>query len=389
MSPPVEPSVEVSHTLNDGHYSVSFTQADRDNPHNWSVWKKTWVVLISVVLVLNSTMSTSISALGSSQITRYFHQNHEVDSTLPTSIYLAGYVFGSLIFSPLSEQYGRRIISILTFYLYSIFVVACALAPSFSALLFFRFCAGLNASSPMSVTGGVFADVFHEPRARGRIMALYMVVTISGPLLGSIIDAYVSSDSSSWRWTYWTTAIIAGCTAVGVAFQPESFAPVVLQRKAKRLRKERKDPRYIALSDTSSQTFQEIAVVVLTRPVRMIFTEPVCFFVCLYLGLIYAIFYIQFQSYSLIFKGVYGFNVEQLSLTLLPSEYIKYILQQNVSDDVQSALGRSHQAPSTWSGTTSLQAPPGQVIQLPGSKNIDDCHWLASEGPSSQLQSSG
>jgi MFS family permease len=92
-------------------------------------------------------------------------------------MYLVGYIIGPLLFGPLSEAYGRQAIMISTFFFYTIFTMACALAPTWSALLGFRFLAGANASSPIAVVGGIYADLYDDPVTRGRAMSVFMSVS--------------------------------------------------------------------------------------------------------------------------------------------------------------------------------------------------------------------
>jgi len=63
-----------------------------------------------------------------------------------------------------------------SFVVFTIFTMACALAPSWNSFLFFRFATGVNASSPIAVVGGVYADIYKNPVSRGRAMALFMGV---------------------------------------------------------------------------------------------------------------------------------------------------------------------------------------------------------------------
>lgn len=95
---------------------------------------------------------------------------------LPISIYLVGYVLGPLLFGPLSETYGRKWIMTGTFSCFTIFTLACAVAPNWPSLLIFRLIVGVNAACPVSVVGGLYADIFADPVKRGRAMALFMAV---------------------------------------------------------------------------------------------------------------------------------------------------------------------------------------------------------------------
>ena len=65
---------------------------------------------------------------------------------------------------------------ITTFALFTLFTLACAVAPNWPAFLVFRFIVGVNASSAITVTGGVYADLYDDPVTRGRAMAFFMAV---------------------------------------------------------------------------------------------------------------------------------------------------------------------------------------------------------------------
>jgi multidrug resistance protein len=211
---------------------------------------------------------------------------------LPTSLYLVGYVLGPLVFSPLSETYGRKIVMISTFAVYSGFTLGCALAPTFAGLVIMRLIAGIGASTPNSVIGGVYADLFSDIKLRGRIIALYMTCTTFGPLIGPIASGYVGVVS--WRWAYWVMLILAGVTWPALLLMPETYGPVVLQKKAQKLRKQGNED-VMAPIELERRDFYQLAVVVLTRPVRMFFFEALVLFSCLYTALIYAIFYSKFR----------------------------------------------------------------------------------------------
>lgn len=94
---------------------VCFHPGDPDNPHNWSARKKILVVVVGIATVMNSTIASSIASGATNEIQAYFHLTNQADLVLPTSIYLVGYVVGPLVFSPLSESYGRKWVMIGTF----------------------------------------------------------------------------------------------------------------------------------------------------------------------------------------------------------------------------------------------------------------------------------
>lgn len=64
-----------------------------------------------------------------------------------------------------------------SFALFSIFTLACALAPNWKAFLVFRLICGINASSSIAITSGIYADIYADSVARGRAIAFYITVS--------------------------------------------------------------------------------------------------------------------------------------------------------------------------------------------------------------------
>ncbi len=96
---------------------------------------------------------------------------------LPVTVYLIGYIFGPLVFGPLSEAIGRRPVVLWTFNVFIVFTLACALAPNWPSFLIFRCICGTCASVPLTVIGGLYADIFESPKTRGRAMVCFMSVS--------------------------------------------------------------------------------------------------------------------------------------------------------------------------------------------------------------------
>lgn len=122
-------------------------------------------------------MGSSLPSNAIAVIASHFDIVSKASEVLLMSMYLIGYILGPLLFGPLSETYGRKAIMVATFFLFTVFTMACALAQNWASLLVFRFIAGINASSPISLVGGIYADIYDDPIARGRSIALFMGVS--------------------------------------------------------------------------------------------------------------------------------------------------------------------------------------------------------------------
>lgn len=272
-----------------GQTVVAFEENDPANPYNWSTPKKLYTSITCMLMVLNSTIGSSIPSGASAELQRYFGVTNEYLLVLPVSVFLIGYILGPMIFAPLSEHYGRKMVMIATFFMFTAFVLGCALAPTFAGLVVMRLLVGIGASTPVSVIGGIYADIYNTARGRGMAVAAFMAATTWGPICGPLVSGYMATVS--WRWVFWVELIFAGVTWPFLLFIPETFGPVLLRRKAERLRKETGDKAIVAPAELENNDFWQVCVVVLTRPIRMFLFEAIVLCCCLYLSLAYGIFY--------------------------------------------------------------------------------------------------
>lgn len=171
---------------------------------------------------------------------------------------------------------------VISFAVFTIFSITSAIAPNFAALVIFRLLVGIGGSCAISVVGGICADIYHDPKSRGRSMAVFMAATTFGPILGPPISGYISVVE--WSWGFWVGAILAGVTWPLFIFLPETYGPVILKYRAKRLRKETGDESIIAPIELEKTDLHHIVTVILTRPLRMLCFEPLVLFTCLYLS---------------------------------------------------------------------------------------------------------
>ncbi|TVY75818.1 MFS transporter prlG, partial [Lachnellula suecica] len=296
---------------------ISWQKNDPDNPYNWSTAKKVWIVAIGMLVVVNSTMGSSLPSNAIPFISEAFGITSSYAKVLPISMYLIGYVLGPLLFGPLSETYGRRMIMTSSFLGYTAFTLACAVSPNWTALLIFRLLAGVNASSPIAVVGGVYADVYGDPVTRGRAMAVFMGGTVVGPLVAPIISGFIS-PALGWRWTFWIGLIFAGVTLPALFVLPETYGPILLAKHAAKQRNSQNNSNIFAPIELEKKGWKQMATVTLTRPLRMICFELIVLASCLYLSLAYGIFYMYFTAYPIIFQGIYGQSYGVSGLMFLP-----------------------------------------------------------------------
>ncbi|KAI9877635.1 MAG: hypothetical protein M1830_003250 [Pleopsidium flavum] len=283
---------------------------------NWSTVKKLFAVATGLLLNFNVTMSSSLPSGAVDTLASAFNITSHQQTSLPVAVFLIGYIFGPIIFGPMSESYGRRICFISSFALYTLFTLACALSPNWPSLLIFRFFVGIGASAPQTVTGGMYADLYPNLLHRGKAVMILGLTSNAGPLVGPIIAGY--SSTTNWHWMFWISLIMAGANWPLLLLLPETFAPVILRSLAKAESSLKESAQTKTIQKMKGSGMKELVMVVLTRPIRMLFAEPLVFFTDLFLLYEYTIFFLNFESYPIIFKGLYGLSSGQAALALLP-----------------------------------------------------------------------
>jgi MFS family permease len=108
-----------------------------------------------------------------------------------------------------------------------------------------------------------------------------------GPCLGPLIGGWIAIGTHGWRWIYWTLFIFLGCIFVFTCFAPETYAPILLKKKAARMRKEHNTNAYRAQSELNQISLSQTLKISLTRPFIFMFCEPIVLCMSIFLSFIY------------------------------------------------------------------------------------------------------
>lgn len=120
---------------------------------------------------------------------------------------------------------------------------------------------------------------------------------------------FVVDSRLGWRWTAWLTLIPSaffGLIAVFVV--PETYPPLLLKRRATRLRFETRNWALHCLHEEHPSNFKDIVVRYFFRPIHMLLLEPILACVTLYLALVYGILYLTYEAFPMSFRRVRGWD---------------------------------------------------------------------------------
>lgn len=242
-------------------------------------------------------------------IAKDFEITNAIEVQLVLSLFVLAYAIGPMVLGPLSELYGRVIISQASNIFFLVFNIACGFASSKEQLMAFRFLAGLGGSAPLAIGGGVLGDIF-KPEERGKAMGLYAMGPLLGPSIGPVVGGWVA-EKSTWRWMFWATSIVNVIISVCAFFWfNESYVPYLLHLKAKKIRKETGDQNYRALGEGQvDQPVWKKVTTTMGRAFGMLFTQPIVQIMSLYMGFSYGILYLMLSTFPGLFIHQYGESI--------------------------------------------------------------------------------
>ncbi|PKY01364.1 MFS general substrate transporter [Aspergillus campestris IBT 28561] len=292
---------------------------DPHNPQNWSLTRKWCLVGLVSAVTFNISMASTVTAPAVPLIMAGFNQTNAELQSFVVSIYILGFAFGPLVVAPLSELYGRSPILHVTNIVFLIFNIACAVSTNLAMFTVFRLIVGLMACTPVTLGGGFIYDLMPaEHRARA------LMIWTMGPLMrdltdngiGPVVGGYLA-EGAGWQWVFWLVTILSAIlTTACFIFVRETYAPVLLTRKAATLRKQTDNPALRSKYDSQTSTLDTFLRAIV-RPTKMLLFAPIVTLLALYIAMNYTYLYLLFTSFTYIFMSTYGFNEGEAGLAYL------------------------------------------------------------------------
>jgi DHA1 family multidrug resistance protein-like MFS transporter len=211
--------------------------------------------------------------------------------------------------------------------IFVLFQLPTLFAVNFGMLLAFRFLTGFFGSPALATGGATIADMY-RPQKQAYGLAVWGIGAVCGPVLGPLVGGF-AVEAKGWTWTIWEIMWLSGFCLIFLFFcLPETSATNILHRRTKRLRKLTGDERLTCEPDMMSEKMGpkdvslnrcfvvltvlirvQVIMMSLVKPITLNFTEPIVFLLNLYIALIYGLLYIWFESFPLVFTGIYGFSL--------------------------------------------------------------------------------
>ena len=133
-------------------------------------------------------------------------------STLALSLTTLGLAVALLVAGPLSDVVGRTRLIHASLMLSAVVAAACALAPTWPALLVLRLLQGVALAGVPAVATAYLREELHSS-AHARAAGLYVGGTALGGMTGRLITGAVA-EAAGWRWALIAAAVLGLACAV-------------------------------------------------------------------------------------------------------------------------------------------------------------------------------
>ncbi|KAL8636962.1 MAG: hypothetical protein Q9228_005709 [Teloschistes exilis] len=298
---------------------------EADNMHKlgfgFPTWKKWTILTVIFAVQVSMNFNTSVYPNVVIPLTEHFKISGQA-ARVGQMIFLVAYAFGSELWAPWSEDFGRWPILQLSLFLVNIWQIPCALAPNYGTIVVGRFLGGLS-SAGGSVTLGMVADMW-EADEQQYAVAYVVLSSVGGSSIGPVVGAFIQRYLS-WHWNFWIQLIFGGTVQLmHFILVPETRATIMLDREAKRRRKAGEANIWGPNELKESRISVKEVLKIWSRPFEMFVREPIVLCLSLLSGFSDALIFTFLESFQPVYKQ-WGFGVIAIGLAFLPIN-IGYIL---------------------------------------------------------------
>ena len=181
---------------------------------------KPLLIVILGIMTAAAPLSIDMYLPAFAAMERSFHTDAgHVQLTL--SAFFLAFALGQLVYGPLADRYGRKIVLYAGLLLFTVASLLCAFAVSIDDLIVFRFLQALGACAGVVVARAVVSDLFEAREAAG-IYSAMMLVMGAAPMLAPLAGGYLMA-LFGWDSIFASLALFGGVTLLLVhLFLPET-----------------------------------------------------------------------------------------------------------------------------------------------------------------------
>ena len=184
--------------------------------------RREFIAIVAGLMALNALAIDILLPAFPNITDAYDIQDNQIQFLLLS--YVLGFGGAQLFFGPISDRYGRRIPLFVGLAIYIVCAIAGSLAPTFEAVLAFRFIQGLGAAATRVIALAAVRDT-HAGRAMAATMSMVMMVFMVVPIIAPFIGQGIIMVGP-WQHIFWFMALLSIVMTIWCFFRlPETLLP--------------------------------------------------------------------------------------------------------------------------------------------------------------------
>lgn len=141
---------------------------------------------------------------------------------------------------------------------------------------------------------------------RGTAVSLYSLAPLLGPAVGPIAGGFIT-ENTTWRWVFHATSI---CDAIiqisGLFFLQETYVPIILHKKAKKIREETGNDEFKTEFEHPERSLLNTLKRSVSRPFRLLGTQPIIQCLAIYMAFVYGLMYLVLSTFPALWETRYN-----------------------------------------------------------------------------------
>ena len=261
---------------------LEFAPGDPENPYNWNPKRKWFISAILCLMTLFIGLATTAYSSGMTRMSKDLHRKVLIAQFGLFSFNMTAAVT-PLFLAPFCEFVGRRIVFVGGYLGFAICFIGIALGKNMATIICMRMVLGLFGCIGTILVGGTFDDMF-IPEERSHPMSLWCYIAILGTVSAPIYAGFID-QSIGWRWIEGIQGLSNIPLLIVCVFGlAETRGSVTLQKRAKALRADTGDERWVAKEELESPGIKELLYNSSVKAWIMLISEPVVFFFGLWIA---------------------------------------------------------------------------------------------------------
>lgn len=252
------------------------------------------------------TFASAIFATAIPSLVRIHGVDREV-VTLGVSLYVLGFAIGPVIWASFSELKGRYLPFIISVFGFTAFSFGTAVSKDLTSILVCRWFGGFFGAGPLTLAGPLYADMF-VGKPFGISMVFFAFTVFMGPIIAQPVGGFiVLNHDLGWKWTEYLCGILGAAALVPLIFVlKETYAPVILARKAASMREQTGDALITSQHEEISISWRVILVEYVALPLKMLVSDPIVLLMSLFGSFVYGLLYLFLVGYPVVFQKIHG-----------------------------------------------------------------------------------